>query len=213
MMTIQLLLIDSYDFSLLGMRQIIEGDHRMQVGAALADIPMLKAYIGPKPDVIILGEDALQNDPFQMLDLTRQFVPDAYYLLIGRQTDGAVVRDLLQAGVHGYLYAYDALSDVLIYAIDRLIRGQLYLSPTADSAYLLTTQSNYPTWSPDQLGREMLRRLAQGWSIGQIGAALGVPPRQLYRLRDRLRRRFDAQTNEQLIYRAMAQGYNFTDLM
>lgn len=212
-MTIHLVLIDSCDLSLTGMQQIIETDHRMHICAALAEVPAFRQYMGPAPDVVIIGEDALQSDPFQLLDLIQQLAPTARHVLVGRQSEGVVVRDLLYAGLHGYLFAYDALSEVLIYAIDRVIRGQLYLSPTVDSAYLLTMQSKDDTWSPDYVAREILRRLARGYSIGQISVELGLPRQRIYKVRDKLRRRFDAQTNEQLIYRAIAQGYNFPEIL
>lgn len=208
-MTIQIGLINGCDVALMGMQAVIAADHRLRVATAQTDLAALR-LCPPALDVVIVAEDADQGDAFTILDILRQMLPDTRYVLVGRCTDGALLRDLLLVGLHGYLYTYDPLGVCLIHAIDRVMRGRPYLSPTADSEYLLTMQSGKTVWTPDAEARTILRMLASGYSVGGIAYALGVRPRHVYSIREKLRRRFAAQSNEHLITRAIEEGYRFT---
>ena len=57
----------------------------------------------------------------------------------------------------------------------------------------------------------MLRLLAQGCTIGKIAVQLRVKPRRVYWVREELRYRFGATTNEHLITRAVEEGFHILD--
>lgn len=74
---------------------------------------------------------------------------------------------------------------------------------------LVAMQSPQRDWHLDAEARAVLRLLAQGNHIGQIALQLQMPPRHVYWIRDKLRQRFGANTNEHMISRAAAEGYIF----
>jgi DNA-binding CsgD family transcriptional regulator len=66
----------------------------------------------------------------------------------------------------------------------------------------------HPTrkWELDTEAYAVLRLLAQGNTVGSIAVHLKVSQRRVYWVREKLRRRFGAVTNEHLITRAAAEG-------
>ncbi len=117
---------------------------------------------------------------------------------------------LLNHGVHGFIYKQDALAACLRPAIYTVLRDGPYLSPTPNAEYRVAMQSPLRDWHLDQEARSVLQMLVQGHRACEIASALDIETRRVYRVRQKLRDRFGAETNEQLI--AMAAGEGFIHL-
>jgi DNA-binding CsgD family transcriptional regulator len=59
----------------------------------------------------------------------------------------------------------------------------------------------------NRLPLQVLQLLAHGEHVGQISKRLGIDKRRVYWVREKLRRRFGATTNENLIFQAASQGF------
>jgi DNA-binding NarL/FixJ family response regulator len=92
--------------------------------------------------------------------------------------------------------------------IQTVLKNRPYLSPTANAEYLIALQSGRKLSSLCSEGQAVLNYLTQGISVNQIARRLGITPRKVYSIRDRLRRRFGVETNEHLISRAVAEGFS-----
>jgi len=97
------------------------------------------------------------------------------------------------------------------------MRDRPYLSPTANAEYLVALHSLQPDGYLDDEAREVLNKLAKGIHAGQIAREMGISQRRVremgisqrrvYWVRQKLRQRFGAKTNEHLIHRAAAEGF------
>ena len=87
----------------------------------------------------------------------------------------------------------------------RIQRGRTFLSPTARTL-TFSAASSEGIRLLNHEARSVLRLLAEGLPVREIAAQLDLPQRRVYRVRDKLRRRFGAVTNEHLIRRAVAEG-------
>lgn len=126
---------------------------------------------------------------------------------MGELADGLLIRDLFACGVAGYLYKSDDLRELLVTAIDTVLLDRPYLSPTANAEYLIAMRSPHANARLDVEARQVLHLLAHGEHAGQISNRLGINKRRVYWVREKLRRRFGAKTNEHLIQRAAAEGF------
>ena len=88
-----------------------------------------------------------------------------------------------------------------------VIEETLPLAASANVAYLITMQSDSANERLDAEARQVLHLLAHGEHAGQISERLGIDKRRVYWVREKLRRRFGAKTNEHLIQRAAAEGF------
>lgn len=170
------------------------------------DLMRLTATV--KPDVVLIGD---QFDPLMdTLELVERLLvtaPCSRIIVMGKLSDGLLIRDLFNAGARGYLAAGDDLTECLLTAIDTVLRERPYLSPTANAEYLIMMHNGDKEWKLDAEARAVLRMLVQGRTIGGIAAQMKVKPRHVYWVRQKLRRRFGAETNEHLISRAVAEGF------
>jgi DNA-binding NarL/FixJ family response regulator len=121
--------------------------------------------------------------------------------------DGLIVQELFACGVSGYLYKSDVLGDCLGQAIQAALDNLPYLSPTANTEYLIALQSDRAGWQLDAEGRDVLRLMANGYRPQEIAVARGMLIRRVYWVANKLRDRFGAETNAHLIARAAEEGF------
>jgi DNA-binding NarL/FixJ family response regulator len=207
-MTTQILIADSSSLTVVGAETLLK---------ARADTHTLKAENADdlcalarrhQPAVILLGEpfDPL-IDTLALIGRLIQVVPYARIIVMGSTNMGLVIHDLLYLGVRGYLSKEDDLGACLLSAIETVLRDRPYLSPTANSEYLLALQTKQQIWKLNDEERMVLRLLARGSTATEIATQMRTRRRRVYWITEKLRSRFGASTNEHLINRANAEGF------
>ncbi|MBL8157121.1 MAG: response regulator transcription factor [Anaerolineae bacterium] len=192
-MSTRVIIADDSDLTILGATTIIESDHRYVIAATARAIDeLLTMAVKESPDVILLNEWFHGMDILSAVEKLKEAAPRA---------------KLIACGVNGYLYKSDDLQDCLIMALDTVMRDRPFLSPTANAEYLVTLHARQPEGYLDDEAREVLNQLAKGIHAGQIAREMGITQRRVYWVRQKLRQRFGAKTNEHLIHRAAAEGF------
>jgi len=207
-MAIRIIIADDADLIILGAQAVLNADHRYNVvGKARCMSDLLLAIEEGQPDVVILNEWIHSIDILSAVEQIRQLRPKVKVIVMGGLADGLLIRDLFVSGVDGYLYKSDDLCELLVTAVDTVMLNRPYLSPTANAEYLIAMQSPNANDRLDPEARQVLQLLAHGEHAGQISERLGIDKRRVYWVREKLRRRFGAKTNEHLIQRAAAEGF------
>jgi len=210
-MKVRLIIADAADLIRLGMEAVLKGRSEFIMEASVNTLSDLRVAVERQPQVIVVDERLdPEVDILQIVEDVLQISAKTKVLVSGYLRDGLLIRDLFAAGCHGYLYKGDELQESLICAIETVMRDRLYLSPTANAEYLTAMQTPQRDWQLDQEARGVLRLLAQGRHVGQIALALDIHPRRVYWVREKLRVRFGATTNEHMISRAAAEGFIFS---
>jgi two-component system response regulator DesR len=108
-------------------------------------------------------------------DLRANF-PDLKICLLSAYLEPSLVRDLLQAGVHGYILK----DDDYVSRIDTIVRdladGRLYLSPGAYEALAQATRAERTDQPLTEREVEILRLARRGLPNPQIAQALHISP-------------------------------------
>jgi DNA-binding NarL/FixJ family response regulator len=208
-MTIQVVIADDMDLALEGIKAILRQSGTFRVTGTyqiLSDL--LDALAEQRPGVILLG-DRLEPglDVLALVERVKLAAPRARLVVMGNLPNGLIVQEVLTCGAAGYLYKNDPLGGCLVEAIQTVMRGRPYLSPTANSEYLLAMQNGGAGWQLDAEAREILRQLAQGLRPQEIALIRNVSVRRIYGICERLRRRFGADTNIQLIALAAEEEF------
>lgn len=212
-MDIQLLLADEADLVLIGAQAILKDRPDWElIQTARSGGELLETARRWQPDIILFNEhlDPL-IDVLALVERLKQTAPHSRQIVLGNKVDGLLVRDLFVCGVLGYLFTGDDLGDCLIPALTTVMHNRPYLSPTANAEYLVAMQSPLRDWKLDSEARAVLRLLARGMHINDIAGQMDVPLRRIYWVRQKLRKRFGANTNEHLISMAVAEGFTSTD--
>lgn len=196
------------DLVILGAKYLLQENQQLDVIATTQNT--IELFVLAKdlhPDILLI-EDEIDPDLeiLTVLERLRRISPESKMIVMGGQTDGYYARDLFAFGAHSYLYKCDELKVCLPLALELVMQNRLYLSPTINTEYLIAVQSASRDWQIDPESLQVLRLLAQGQHVNQVAATMGISRRRVYWIREKLRHRFGAQTNEHMISKAAAEG-------
>lgn len=206
---VRIMLADSADLLLVGARLVLDQHPDCRVLAVVQDFQALLGAAQHQPtDVIVLGEGLDPDlDMWGQVEQLQAAVPCTRYILMSARTGGPLIHDAFAHGIDGVLCKSDDLQTHLHGAVLAVMRGRPYLSPTANTEYLVAIRASGASDTLDQEARAILQLLVQGHHTGQIACRLKVPVRRVYWVREKLRQRFGALTNEHMISRATAEGF------
>ena len=128
-----------------------------------------------RPHVLLL--DLLIEPEFDALSAVRDLranFPEVKICLLSAHVEPAYVRDLLQAGVCGYILKDDDYVSRIETIIRDLADGQLYLSPQAYEALAQATQQAADRELLTERERDILRLAQRGLPNPQIAQALHI---------------------------------------
>jgi len=130
-----------------------------------------------RPDVLLL--DLFIEPAFDALSAVRRLradFPNLKICLLSAYLEPALVRDLLQAGVYGYILK----DDDYVSRIDTIVRdladGEIYLSPQAYEALAQATRADGTEQTLSEREVEILRLAKRGLPNPQIAQALHISP-------------------------------------
>ena len=211
-MPIRIVIADDSDLTLRGAVSVLEDDHRLRVMSAVRSLSELLAALAVHPaDVVLLSEGLYNTDVLSATEQVQATTPLAQVIVIGTLNDGLLIRDLFAVGARGYLFRSDDLVTCLLPAVNTVMSDQPYLSPTANAEYLVAMQSPRRNCYLDAEARTVLRLLASGSHVGEIAHELSVPVRRIYWVRQKLRERFGATTNEHMMCLAVQEGFVYSE--
>jgi len=130
-----------------------------------------------RPDVLLL--DLFIEPAFDALSAVRSLradFPDLKICLLSAYLEPALVRDLLQAGVYGYILKDDDYVSRIGTIIRDLADGEIYLSPQAYGALAQATREEGKEQPLSEREVEILRLAKRGLPNPQIAQSLHISP-------------------------------------
>lgn len=166
----------------------------------------LQACAMEKPDLAILDIGLPDRAAgLQLIGDLRELYPTVKILVFSAMSTLQVVQQALQLGANGFLEKSAQFPELLI-AVQRVSAGQTYLgsvpSAMVREAVLLTSGNGA---MPEQ-DLQVLRMLSAGQVVKEMAIKLQLSNSMIYKIIERLRIRFAAKTNEDLISQAIDQG-------
>jgi two-component system response regulator DesR len=115
-------------------------------------------------------------DPLAVVRRLRNDFPDLKICLLSAFVEPAWVRDLLQAGVYGYILKDDDYVSRIDTIIRELADGEIYLSPQAYEALAKATRTKEAEQPLSEREIDILRLAKRGLPNPQIAKALHISP-------------------------------------
>jgi DNA-binding NarL/FixJ family response regulator len=207
---LRILVADDHDVVRRGLRALLEGQAGWEVcGEAATGREALDRLRRLKPDVMVLD---LNLPELSGLDVAREVVrasPQTEVLILTMDESPQMMRDLLRAGVRGYVFKSDLGGD-LLHAVEALARHQhFFTSKVAEMMYQDYVKSPVTTNSAENLTNrqhEVIRLLALGNTNKEVASALGISVKTAEAHRKNIMSRLKLKAFSELVRYAVREG-------
>jgi DNA-binding NarL/FixJ family response regulator len=178
---VRILVADDHDVVRVGARALLERRPHWEVcGEAVTGQDAVEKAKRLRPDVLVLDANLPELPGLEATRRILRALPSTEVLVLTMDESPEVMRDLLQAGAHGYVFKSD-LSVDLVSAVEALSHHQLFFtSKVAQMMYHEYVKRKVSPEEPESRRpltarqREVLRLLAQGKSNKEVASTLGI---------------------------------------
>lgn len=156
-----------------------------------------------RPDVLLL--DVFIEPEFDALSVVRALrvdFPELKICLLSAFIEPSLVRDHLQAGVHGYILKDDDYVSQIQRIIRDIVIGEIYLSPQAYAALAKATRTGGKAQVLSEREIEVLRLAKRGLPNPQIAQALHISPGTVRNHLSAIYRKLDVHTRYEALQAA-----------
>ena len=207
MKPIQVILADDHALVRAGIRALLERIDRVEVvGEAGDGLQALELIEKLEPDVVLLDLTMPGLSGFEVLKETSERFPEVNMIVLSVHDSEEYAFHALRSGAVGYL-PKSAASAELEVAIERVLRGEKYLSPTIAPEPRLEFSkgsSQTPDLTPRQM--EVLTLIAQGSSTREVARALNIAVKTVETHRAQLMERLNIHDVAGLVRYAIKKG-------
>lgn len=194
-----------------GLRAVLEKDGIEVVGEAANGREAVAQAQAHAPDVVVMD---IAMPELNGIDATRRIVadlPQTKVIALSMSADRRYVMAMLEAGASGYLLK-NAASDELLRALEVVMRGETYLSPSiaGDVVGRAIVQGSPASGRAEKRltprERQVLQLLAEGKSSKEIAAALQIALPTVETHRRQLTAKLNLKTIAELTKYAIREG-------
>ena len=210
---IRVLVADDHSVVREGLRHVLAGVPELTVVGEAGTGPDAMALAATaRPDVVLLDLTMPGAGGLEVLRHLRTTLPEIRVLILSVHDDPEYVLESVRAGAHGYLRKDSSPAEIR-QAIRAVHAGDAYFSPPV-ARHLTTALRDGPPPAPPEADleeltsreREVLVRVARGWTNRETAAELGISVRTVEAHRDSLMRKLRIHTVAGLTRFAIAQG-------
>jgi DNA-binding NarL/FixJ family response regulator len=206
-MPLRVLLADDHEMFIQGLRGLLEHEGVVVVGEALDGREAVRLAEKHRPDVAVLDLTMPLLNGLDAAREIRKISPATKLIILTRHTEEQYIVEGLRAGVNGFLLKTKAAT-ILVQAIKEVSSGALYvshaLSPDVVQAYL--AREELPTSPLSGREREVLQLIAEGETMKEIAARLGISVKTIETHRMRLMSKLDIHETAGLVRYAIRKG-------
>ena len=203
----QVILADDHALVRAGIRALLERIDKVEVvGEAGDGLQALELIEKLEPDVVLLDLTMPGLSGFEVLKETSERFPKVNMIVLSVHDSEEYAFHALRSGAVGYL-PKSAASAELEVAIERVLRGEKYLSPTIAPEPPLEFSkgsSQTPDLTPRQM--EVLTLIAQGSSTREVARALNIAVKTVETHRAQLMERLNIHDVAGLVRYAIKKG-------
>lgn len=215
MSALRIFLVDDHALLREGLRALIALQSDMQiVGDADDGLQAIAAVRALVPDVVVMDISMPALDGAEATKRIKEVAPSVRVLALTAHEEMDYVQLLLNAGATGFLLKRAAASD-LVAAIRSVASGRVYLNTTmAGPPSAPVTRAPPSVSAPDVLSEreaEVLRLIARGYAMRQIGTDLNLSTRTLETYKARAMEKLSLSNRADLVRYAQQRGWFDSD--
>jgi two-component system invasion response regulator UvrY len=207
--SVRVLVVDDHAVVREGLKRILSEDPRVTVAGEAGDgTEALGVVERERPDLVITDISMPGRGGLELLHELRRQHPGLPVLVLSIHGEDQLAVRSLKAGAAGYL-TKDSAPEELLQAVLRVAAGGRYLSPGVAerlALHLDARVSQAPHQGLSDREYQVLTKLAQGRTVGQIAVELALSPKTISTYRGRLLEKLALSSNGELIGYALRNG-------
>ncbi len=209
----RVLMVDDHPVVLAGLKALVEADADFTVvGNARDGRTALRLAKQLLPDVVVLDISMPEMNGIEVATALLAERPECRVLVLTVHEDRAYLRQLVEAGVCGYLLKRSA-SDELIRALHAVVSGGMYLDPAIAGKVVGRAARGGAHPQPGQAAElseretDVLRLVAGGHSNKEISARLAISVKTVETYKARAMDKLGYRSRVELVRYAADQGW------
>lgn len=202
---LKILIADDHDLMRRGLRDILSARPGWAICAeAQTGTEAVAKAKSLKPDVAILDLSMPEMNGLEAAQQIRAVAPKTEMLVLSMHYSDQLVRDIVDAGIRGYMMKSDADKDLLT-AVDALANHQPYFTAAAIDVIghgLFNRRPGEPAEMKDRLTtreREVVRLIAEGKSSKDVGDSLDMSVKTVETHRANVMRKLQVHSVSELV--------------
>ncbi|MFZ0335499.1 MAG: response regulator transcription factor [Candidatus Acidiferrales bacterium] len=202
---LRILIADDHDLMRRGLRDLLSAHPGWTVcGEAHTGKEAVVKAKTLKPDIAILDISMPELGGLEAARQIRAVSPKTEALMLSVHYSDQLVRDVVDAGIRGYMIKSDADKDLLV-AVEALANHQAYFTAAAIDVIghgLFSRRGNEPSETKDRLTsreREVVRLIAEGKTSKDVGAALEMSVKTVETHRANVMRKLQVHSVSELV--------------
>jgi DNA-binding NarL/FixJ family response regulator len=207
MKTVRILIVDDHDLMRRGIKALLQSHAGWEVvGEAHTGREAVTKAEELKPDVAILDISMPDLNGIEAARRIRKSAPNTEVLILSVHYSDQLIRDILEAGVRGYIVKSDSDRDLVI-AVETLANHKPFFTPRATEVILsnfngVRSGNDLPESVRDRLTsreREIVQLLAEGKSSKEVASSLGISVKTAETHRANIMRKLQLHTVTDLV--------------
>jgi DNA-binding NarL/FixJ family response regulator len=199
---IRIITADDHTLFRVGLRQMLHSFAGIEVVMEATDArEALDAARRVEAELIILDLTMPGATGTSLIEQIRKACPTLPILVLSMHDEPGTVRRALQAGASGYI-TKGSSPDVLFNAVTRVSGGERFIDPSIAEALALDTlalERDDPEQALSPRERQVLRLIAEGLPLAQIGEQLHLSPKTVTTHKSHLMDKLGIENNAELI--------------
>ena len=207
MKNLRILIADDHDLMRRGVRTLLEAHPGWEV---CAEAPTGREAVTKaeelKPDIVILDISMPDLNGLEAARRIRSASPNTEILILSMHYSDQLIRELLEAGVRGYIIKSDSDRDLII-AVETLATHKPFFTPRATEVILgnlqvAGTRAQLPSTIRERLTsreREIVQLLAEGKSSKEVASSLCISVKTAETHRANIMRKLQLHTVTELV--------------
>jgi two-component system response regulator NreC len=210
--SIRILIADDHAVLRAGLRLLLEADSQMAVvGEAENGVEAVSLCADLQPDILLLDLTMPGPGPSAVVSQVKENCPQTRVLVLTMHDDEAYLRQMLAAGVAGYVVKR-AVDAELLSAIRAVSRGEVYVHPSLTKALLedmlrAGQQESVDLWDTlSEREQEVIHLIALGYTNREVAEQLFLSVKTVETYRARAMEKLHLRSRAQLVRYALRKG-------
>lgn len=210
MKNVRILLADDHEIVRHGLRRLLETQEGWEIcGEAGSGREAVEHALHLIPDVVILDHSMPELSGAEAARQILKALPQTEIVILTMHDSEQLLREVLDAGVRGYVLKSDAMCD-MVSAVRALLNHERYLSPGASGmaveGFLHPKAEGDPIDRLTAREREIVRLLTEGKSNKEVATALNISVKTVEAHRANIMHKLNMPSFAELVHYAIRIG-------